>query len=211
MGRTKLKVAAGVFAGALASGGLAYAAIPAADGTITACFTQSAGLQGPKGSLRVVDAASQCRAGETALTWGRQGLRGPDGPAGPAGPAGAAGTAGAAGAQGQPGPQGTQGPAGPAGVSGRRITFDSRSGLEDRLFDAHAEAVCADGQVAIGGAAQVVDYFSNPTYDVAVETAISDGGFEAWAQLPPAPDILTAPDGHGRYRLDVQAICVNPS
>ena len=37
MNGTKLKVAGGVFAGTLLTGGLAFAAVPAQDGTITAC------------------------------------------------------------------------------------------------------------------------------------------------------------------------------
>jgi hypothetical protein len=204
MGRTKLKVAAGVFAGALASGGLAFAAIPAPDGTITACYLQNGGIQGPKGSLRVVDTASQCRTGETALTWGRQGQ---PGPAGPAGAPGAAGAAGAPGAQGAPGPQGTPGPAGANGVSGRVVVAEYAFGVADRLTNAHAAAPCPDGKVAIGGSAQVTDFQGAPQYDATVNTALSDHQYEAWAVLNPAPDVL----GGGRYQLTVRAVCVTPA
>ncbi len=71
-------------------GGAAYAVIP--DGNvIRACYKQN------YGDLRVVDSASQCRTGETALEWGQQGAQGEPGPAGSAGPAGATGPVGPAG------------------------------------------------------------------------------------------------------------------
>ena len=37
---TGMKIAAGIVAGALSTGGLALATIPAADGTITACYSR---------------------------------------------------------------------------------------------------------------------------------------------------------------------------
>ena len=65
--RTNLVVAAGGTVALLVSGGFAYAAVPAADGTITGCYTQQPGLLDPKGALRVVDLPSDCRRYETAL------------------------------------------------------------------------------------------------------------------------------------------------
>jgi hypothetical protein len=122
---TKIKVAAGVVISGLASGGLAFAAIPGGDGTITACYTKQAALFGPpQGSLRVIDAASQCRSNETALSWNQKGQPGPAGPAGqagpqgPLGPKGDPGSAGPQGPVGPPGPQGAIGPLGPAGPAG---------------------------------------------------------------------------------------------
>lgn len=50
---TKLTI---ISVAALALGALAYAAIPAVDGTITACYTKTLTLSGPKGSLRVLNA-----------------------------------------------------------------------------------------------------------------------------------------------------------
>jgi hypothetical protein len=120
---TRVKVAAGVAAAALLSGGLAYAAIPNDNGTITGCYTNNAPLLGlgqPKGSLRVVDAAGQCHGHETALTWNQQGQPGPAGPAGPAGPVGPAGAQGPQGPAGDRGPIGPVGPEGPAGPAGPR-------------------------------------------------------------------------------------------
>lgn len=109
---TKLKVAAGVMAGSMVFGGLAFASIPAEDGTITACYTN------PKGSLRVVDSPSQCRSNETALAWNQTGQPGPAGPTGPEGPEGPEGPAGPEGSQGPEGPLGPEGPQGPAGPEG---------------------------------------------------------------------------------------------
>ena len=106
---------------ALALGALAYAAIPAADGSITACFTKTLTLLGPKGSLRVVNAASECGAHESVLTWnqrgpaGTPGATGATGAQGPVGPQGPAGPQGSTGLQ---GPVGPQGPAGPPGTGG---------------------------------------------------------------------------------------------
>lgn len=137
--RTKVKVAAGVVVGAVFSGALAAAAIPEPDGTITGCYRTNAGLLHPQGSLRVVNAPSECRSSETALTWNQQGQPGPQGkpgpagrqgnpgpkgnpgpvgPAGPTGKTGASGPQGEAGPQGQPGATGAQGPQGPAGPQG---------------------------------------------------------------------------------------------
>jgi hypothetical protein len=119
---TKLKVAAGVVAGALLSGGLAYAAIPADDGAITGCYTNNAPLLGlgqPQGSLRVVDSPAQCRSTETTLAWNQQGEPGPPG---------------APGAPGEPGPQGPPGPAGPAGPSGGEVFFADNVGPDGEDF-----------------------------------------------------------------------------
>lgn len=106
----------------IAAGTFAWAAIPAADGTITACY----GKVGD--SLRVVDSPAGCKSNETVLTWsqqgvpgpiGPQGLQGPQGPQGPQGLQGETGATGATGATGPTGPQGPEGPQGPAGTSSR--------------------------------------------------------------------------------------------
>jgi len=97
----------------LAGIGVANAQIPAQDGTISSCYTKSTG------GIRIVDAAStNCKSGETSLTWNQQGNTGPQGPVGPqgaTGPAGPQGATGAIGPQGAQGPTGPQGPQGPAG------------------------------------------------------------------------------------------------
>jgi hypothetical protein len=108
---------------AAVGGGLAYAAIPGGDGTITACYANK------DGSLRVIDttAGETCDKKETPLAWntqgapgpaGPQGAQGPAGPAGPPGPKGDTGEPGAAGAAGATGPAGGEGPAGLPGPKG---------------------------------------------------------------------------------------------
>jgi len=90
--------------------GISYAQIPAQNGTISTCFTKSTG------SIRVIDASvTNCKSGETSLTWNQQGNTGPQGPPGATGATGATGPQGP---QGAPGPTGAAGPQGPPGVTG---------------------------------------------------------------------------------------------
>ena len=55
-------------------GAVAYAAIPAADGTITACYTK------PSSALRIINAESgaTCKRGETKVKWNAEGQPGAD-------------------------------------------------------------------------------------------------------------------------------------
>jgi hypothetical protein len=87
------------------AGGIAYAAIPAEDGTITGCYKAN-------GSLRVIDveAGQTCTGSEQQLTWNQTGPQGPEGPQGPAGPQG---------------PQGPQGPSGALGDLFHSQRFDT--------------------------------------------------------------------------------------
>ena len=57
---------------AVALGGVAYATIPASNGTIHGCFKKN-------GNLRVVDSAADCRNDENALAWNQQGPPGQPG------------------------------------------------------------------------------------------------------------------------------------
>lgn len=59
----------------------AWATIPDGSGAINACYSKA------NGALRVVEQASDCRAGETGLIWNQRGRTGDTGPQGPAGPA----------------------------------------------------------------------------------------------------------------------------
>lgn len=92
--------------------GIAAAAIPSADGTITGCFTDK------NGSLRIVDESTQCGKGEQRLTWNQAGQPGAVGPTGPAGPPGEPGATGEPGPTGAPGPTGETGPQGDPGPTG---------------------------------------------------------------------------------------------
>jgi hypothetical protein len=84
----------------VASAGIGVAAIPDEGGLIHACAKNN------KGTVRVVESASECDNGEFPLAWnvqgppGAQGIPGPPGEPGPPGPPG------------QPGPAGEQGPPG---------------------------------------------------------------------------------------------------
>jgi hypothetical protein len=115
--RSRLGIASvAAVAGATLAGGIAWATVPAADGTITACYRSS-------GLLRIIDAEAgeTCRDNETLLAWNEEGMQGPEGPIGPQGPAGPQGETGPqgeAGPRGEPGPAGPQGEPGPAGPQG---------------------------------------------------------------------------------------------
>lgn len=119
----KLLAALGGAAAIAALGMFAYARIPSADGTITACVKRAGG------TLRVIDESRRCRRGERRLRLnlrGPRGAKGEPGPQGPpgvglAGPQGLPGADGPVGAQGLPGSggaTGAQGPFGPTGPSG---------------------------------------------------------------------------------------------
>jgi hypothetical protein len=73
-----------------ALGGVAYSAIPDPMGVIHGCYANM------RGAVRIIDSATSCDSGETALNWSQQG------PTGPAGPTGAQGSAGPEGPPGQP-------------------------------------------------------------------------------------------------------------
>jgi Collagen triple helix repeat (20 copies) len=110
-GLARALIAGGAIA-ALGLGGVAVAAIPNEDGSVSVCYSKN-------GNLRVIDSANdQCSKSETALTLGERGPQGEAGPAGPAGPAGAVGPTGPAGPAGPGGPAGLEGPAGPEGPEG---------------------------------------------------------------------------------------------
>lgn len=125
------------------AGSVAYAAIPAPDGTISACYaTQDAPkpllnltIAGnapsyAKGDVRIVQPGESCRSYEVPISWsqagpkgdtgapGAPGAPGADGDAGPAGPEGPPGDPGAPGDPGPAGPTGPQGETGPAGPQG---------------------------------------------------------------------------------------------
>lgn len=82
----------GVLALGGAAAGIAWAAIPSADGTINGCYQKSSG------SLRVIDPGTQsCSTKEVPISWSQRG------------PQGAVGPAGAQGEQGEPGLPGVSG------------------------------------------------------------------------------------------------------
>jgi type VI secretion system secreted protein Hcp len=106
---------------------IANAAIPAADGTITACYSDA------DGAVRFVNSSDECvknpdgRPTETSIVLNQKGPQGLQGPAGAAGPQGAAGPPGAAGAAGAPGGIGSPAPA-PAAASDYLLEIDGIKG-----------------------------------------------------------------------------------
>jgi hypothetical protein len=97
---------------AVGGGAFAVAAIPAADGSIKACYKKS-GKQ--KGSLRVIDSKKRCARSEKTLTWSQNGSPGAAGPSGAAGANGQTGAQGDVGAKGDTGERGSQGDQGQPG------------------------------------------------------------------------------------------------
>jgi hypothetical protein len=77
-------IATVVLVALLASVGVAYAAIPSADGVIHACYNATSN---PAGMLRVIDAeaGAKCAKNEKPLNFNQTGPQGPAGPAGPQG------------------------------------------------------------------------------------------------------------------------------
>ncbi len=100
----------------LAGAGVALAQeVTTSDDVIIGCYNRTTGL------LRIVQSESECRTGESAISWNKQGPQGPQGPqgeAGPQGPQGVQGEMGPQGPQGSAGPQGAAGPQGPQGAAG---------------------------------------------------------------------------------------------
>lgn len=109
---------AGVAIGAVVAGGIAYAAIPATDGTIHACYAKTGNITTYKGAIRIVEQGEACKANEVPITWNQKGAKGDQGLQGLTGPAGATGAAGAVGATGAQGPKGDTGLTGPQGPKG---------------------------------------------------------------------------------------------
>ena len=66
----KLHILIAALAVAVVAGGVGYAAIPSADGTISACKDST-------GALKVIDAEAgeTCRAGQELLTWNQGAAR----------------------------------------------------------------------------------------------------------------------------------------
>jgi len=110
-------------AGVLAAVGVGWAAIPAADGTISACYATANGpLLGPthsKGDTRIVDSGEPCRSYEKAIAWNQKGPKGDTGAPGAAGKNGLDGKPGADGKNGLDGMPGADGKPGVNGVDGK--------------------------------------------------------------------------------------------
>jgi Collagen triple helix repeat (20 copies) len=186
-------------------GGVAWATIPNGD-VINACYSKSGG------SLRVIDASvTNCKSGETALSWNAQGTPGPTGPTGPAGPAGPTGPAGPAGPTGPAGPQGDVGPTGPAGptgpsgITGYEVITATDQPASGNL--AVATANCSAGKRVVGGGGSVFGTINMPTQD--------GGGPQLFESAPTASNdgwTAGAISGQlyaGQFGITTYAICVD--
>src|SRR6476620_8548334 len=69
-------------------GAVAFAQIPAADGTISSCYMKSTG------TIRIIDTGVACKKGETSLTWNQKGQPGTNGTNGTPGTNGTNGVSG---------------------------------------------------------------------------------------------------------------------
>jgi hypothetical protein len=117
------------------AGGIAYAAIPGADGVISACRLNGIG------TLRVIDAdaGQTCTRFETAIDWNQVGPQGPTGEKGEKGD------------QGDPGPPGPAGPGYSAGAGLDLSEGTLPNGIEFRVFQVsqthRLPQGCGDGEV----------------------------------------------------------------
>jgi Collagen triple helix repeat (20 copies) len=114
--RDLIAATAGALAATALAGGVAWAAIPASDGTIQGCYGKVGGV------LRVIDPSKgeKCPSVEIPISWSQKGAKGDPGTAGTPGAPGAPGVKGDKGDQGipgQPGQAGTNGTDGSNGAS----------------------------------------------------------------------------------------------
>lgn len=114
----------GIVAASAVAGGVAYAAIPDANGNIHGCYQKNSG------ALRLIAADQRCRRSERGIDWSQAGQPGPSGPRGPAGPVG---------------------PPGPQGVPGlvKLTTVEATTTIDNGLQAANV--ACPNGEVATGG------------------------------------------------------------
>jgi hypothetical protein len=196
------KTAAVVSVAGLVAGlaGVAYAAVPDANGVIHGCVKKNSG------ALRVIDPAAgeACTSAENPLDFSQQG---PAGTPGPAGPAGAAGAAGPAGPAGPAGADGAAGPAGAPGVSGYQIVraATAPSAANSQL----GVATCPAGKKAVGGGAlPVLDTGISGIVDlVAVHAEFPltvTNTNDSWD----VQAVETQPDNLTTWHLVVWAVCV---
>ena len=99
----RVVLALAIALGLASFGIMAFASIPASDGTVHACYS-NASIQGVH-TIGIIDSSGVCPTGTTALNWnqtGPAGAQGPQGPQGPTGPQGPAGPSGQQRPQGAP-------------------------------------------------------------------------------------------------------------
>lgn len=153
-------VVAGIAVGAITAGGIAYAATPAAEGTVNACYAK-------QGDLRIVEEGEACKSNETAISWNQKGEKGDPGEPG------AKGDPGEDGADGQQGPAGTDGQS-PVEIATWRATW-SGSG-SDHSGEVAGETPIASGDIITVMAGTVLSGdFSSCTGGFGVRVSLPDG------------------------------------
>jgi hypothetical protein len=192
----------------LFTGIIAFASIPGPNGVISACYSKSGG------ALRVIDAAvTQCKQGETSLTWnqtGAQGSQGPQGPAGPAGPQGPQGEQGPAGLQGPQGEQGPAGPQGPAGAGGAiAMAFVATNGTMIRCYNGMTGSTtgdCGFTVVRLGSGIYRLNFgfdVSSRFYSVSAQNLPNPGVMVNFEPFNGGLELhVTEPTGDGSIRTD---------
>jgi hypothetical protein len=167
---------------ALVIGGLAWATIPAADGTISACYDKQSGM------TRIYDPSEGpikgCGKNETPITWSQTGPQGEPGD------------------QGEPGPQGPAGPEGPAGgLAGREVVSTEFTVPQSTAeFTYVATATCTADKVVLGGGYEIEQAGVNELRESHPE--VVQPGVEAW-RVGVGPDDDVDVDGV------VYAICAD--
>src|SRR5215208_2840485 len=129
-----------VFAGVAAvAAGVSYAAIPSADGTISACVDSH-------GAVKLIDAENgvTCASGKKLVTWNQQGPQG---------------------LPGQPGPQGLPGQQGAPGISGYVVVTSSNP--EFAKIDDRVVLSCPAGKKPLGGGGYATSTVAAVTYNSA--------------------------------------------
>lgn len=191
--RAPWRVALLAVIGAAVAASVGYAAIPAPDGTITACISRD------RDNVRFVDNASRCRRHETAVTWNQ---RGPTGATGAAGTAGAAGKTGATGAT---GPVGATGPAGPSGSGSTASGLGNRNVVQQSFAPsagtASGSVTCPSGSVSTGGGASLSGAVSDSSGNgprITASAPTSNG----WSGTAVGPTPST-----GTWSLTVYVVC----
>ena len=195
--RDLIAAALGAVAATVLAGGIAWAAIPATNGTIHGCYSASGSKAGNGTQLNILDSeSSSCSKGQTEIVWSQTGPQGPKGDTGPAGAAGPKGDkgdpgpAGPAGPKGDSGPSGPQGPSGPPGPSPAAGT-SCPSGEFVVGFDASGAIVCSAGSPGGGGGGGSSD-------------ADVDGRPDAEDPCPTTPDMIV--DGIPYCPVSVYAV-----
>jgi hypothetical protein len=152
--RNRASLAAAGLVAVLAAAAVAYGAIPAGNGVISACYDNQSG------QMRIYDAAGGlpkgCGKAETAISWSQQGPKGD---------------------------KGDTGSPGSPGLSGHEVVFEagSRFAEEAGIYGVSETVDCPAGKVAFGGGGSgVVVHSDGTTHLIADVLSSRPNGPAAW-------------------------------